>query len=139
MKKAHKRSVFLCHSSADKPFVHALARHLEKRRIRYWLDEAEIRVGDSLIDRIGSAIHEMDLFCVVVSGNSIESPWVKRELNAAMVREFAEDRVVVLPVLLEPVALPDFLRDKLYADFTTPEKTLGGLEKLLDQIEMAAD
>jgi hypothetical protein len=38
---------------------------------------------------------------------------------------------VVLPLLLEPVEMPQFLRDKLYADFTKPEKYLETFHKLL--------
>ena len=46
-------SVFLSHNVNDKPFVRNLARDLENHGVKYWLDEAEIKGGDSLIvDRL---------------------------------------------------------------------------------------
>jgi len=53
----------------------------------------------------------------VISKKSIESEWVRRELGAALVREFSEKKVVVLPLLLDYCQLPPFLLDKRYVDF----------------------
>jgi hypothetical protein len=47
-----KVSVFLSHNEKDKPFVKKLARDLDSHGVKYWLDEAEINVGDSLIEKI---------------------------------------------------------------------------------------
>jgi len=115
-------SLFLSHSSLDKPFARKLADGLERGNVRVWFDEAELRVGDSLIDRIGSAIDQMDFFGVILSKNSVASEWVQRELKVALTREFQEKNTVVLPFLMERVEIPAFLRDKVYADFTTPER-----------------
>ncbi|MCF3322512.1 toll/interleukin-1 receptor domain-containing protein, partial [Escherichia coli] len=40
-------SVFLSHNHNDKPFVRKLARDLENHGVHYWLDEAEMKIGDS--------------------------------------------------------------------------------------------
>jgi hypothetical protein len=77
-------SVFLCHSSEDKPFVRRLASQLSSKGIKVWLDEAEINIGDSLSEKIGSAINEMSYFVIILSDHSISSQWVKRELQVAM-------------------------------------------------------
>ena len=45
-------SIFLSHNSVDKPFVRKLANDLRRRGHYAWVDEAEIKVGDSLIDKI---------------------------------------------------------------------------------------
>ena len=42
--------IFICHSSNDKVFVRKLANELERHDIDIWLDEREIKVGDSLIE-----------------------------------------------------------------------------------------
>lgn len=114
-------SIFLSHSSEDKPFVRELATRLKRSGIRVWLDEAEMKIGDSLMERIGQAIDEADFVGVVLSRSSINSEWVQRELQVAMQKEFGQRRVVVLPLLLERVEIPPFLRGKFYADFTTPD------------------
>ena len=117
-----KKSVFLSHSSKDKFFVRELAERLRNNGVNAWIDEAEISIGDSLTEKIGSAIQDADFVCVVLSYNSINSNWVQKELQVALNKEFSEKEVVVLPVLLEPVKMPPFLADKLYADFSSPEK-----------------
>lgn len=99
-----------------------LASQLRSAGVRVWLDEAEMRIGDSLTTRIGEAIGEMEYFGVVLSRHSIASEWVQRELQVAVQRELKERKVIVLPLLLEPVEVPPFLRDKLFADFTSPER-----------------
>ncbi|RCW51598.1 toll/interleukin-1 receptor domain-containing protein [Halanaerobium sp. ST460_2HS_T2] len=123
-------SLFLSHSSKDKFFVRKLAERLKQNRIEVWIDEAEINIGDSLIKKIGSAIDETDYFGVVLSHNSVNSEWVQKELQLAINREL-EEKQVVLPMLLEPVEIPHFLKGKLYADFTTPEKFEKSFPKLL--------
>ena len=45
-------SIFLSHNSKDKPFVRKLADDLRKKGHYVWVDEAEIKVGDSLIGKL---------------------------------------------------------------------------------------
>src|SRR5579871_3211772 len=111
-------SIFLCHSSLDKSFVRELAVDLEKAGVAVWVDEAEIKVGESLLDKIGRAIEETKYVGVVLSSNSVNSRWVQRELKMAMHKELQENRIVVLPLLLSKIDIPIFLADRLYADFT---------------------
>ena len=42
-----KFDVFLSHSSKDKPVVRELAARLQKDGIRVWLDEKQIKPGES--------------------------------------------------------------------------------------------
>jgi hypothetical protein len=83
-----------------------------------WIDEAEINIGDSLIEKIRDGLDQVDFVAAILSSASIASPWVTRELDIASNREIEENRVVVLPLLLEPVELPGFLKGKFYGDFT---------------------
>lgn len=112
------QTVFISYNVDDAPFATALAKHLRSRRIRPWIDKEEIRVGDSLIGRIGEALHDNDFIIAVLSPSSVRSEWVRRELNEALTREIRERRVVVLPVIARKCKLPAFLTDKSYADFT---------------------
>jgi hypothetical protein len=111
-------SIFLSHTVADKPFVSNLAKKLESNNVLVWLDEAEINVGDSLIEKISEGIEGSEYLGVVLSPRSVESSWVKRELNIALTEEINGRRLKVLPILYESCTLPSFLKDKLYADFT---------------------
>jgi len=113
-----ERTVFISYNTDDAPFATALANHLRTRRIRPWIDQEEIRVGDSLIGRIGKALHDNDFIVAVLSPSSVRSEWVRRELNEALTREIRDRRVVVLPVIARKCTIPAFLADKRYADFT---------------------
>jgi hypothetical protein len=89
--------------------------------VEVWIDEAEIRVGDSLIERIEEGIRKTEYFAVLLSTESVKSAWVKRELRMAMTHEIDAQKVKVLPILIEDCELPGFLRDKYYADFRPPD------------------
>ena len=124
-------SVFLSHNSADKPFVRRLAQSLQSKGHVVWLDEAEINIGDSLIEKIREGLDKVDYVAVVLSQNSIASAWVQRELDIGSNREIAEKRVILLPLMLQHVELPGFLLGKKYGDFTTDEIYDHSLEELL--------
>ncbi|MDP3635150.1 toll/interleukin-1 receptor domain-containing protein [Phenylobacterium sp.] len=129
--------IFLSHTGIDKPFVRRLRDDLLAHGVpRVWLDEAEIEIGDSLIAKIDEGMKLSRYIAVVLSTKSIDAPWVKKELDVAMNREIATGQVVVLPLLYEPCELPEFLRGKLYADFSKPEEYEEVLAKLLRRLRI---
>ncbi len=121
--------LFLSYSTLDSIFVDRLASDLQRVSVGVWYDKWEIRVGDSLLDKIASGIEENDFLALVLSPTSVQSEWVKREVNAALMRELSERKVVVLPLMLRDCELPVLLRDKKYADFRTTYEH--GFEQLL--------
>jgi hypothetical protein len=127
-------SIFLSHNHRDKSFVRVLAQDLSAMGIRVWLDEAELKVGDSLITKVSEAIDEMTYLGVVLSPNSVNSRWVKEELNQALVRQLSERDASVLPIMLADCQVPGFLRDRLYADFRDPGDYDNALRRLLTSI-----
>lgn len=128
----HERIAFISHSTKDKPFVRKLASDLVASGIKVWLDEQNILVGDSIPEKIAQGLAESDFFLIVVSENSVNSAWVKRELNSAIVHEIERRKVTVLPIKLDGAKMPDTISDKLYADFSQSYED--GLEKLLRSI-----
>lgn len=127
-------SIFLSHSSVDKPFVRKLAADIRRNGHYAWVDEAEIKIGDSLFQKIEEGIVNTDYLGVVISGNSIKSEWVTREVRIALTQEIHGKRVKVLPILLENVDIPAFLLDKKYADFTLKENYRSALQMVLDRL-----
>lgn len=109
-------TVFLCHSSKDKPFVRRLARELRDNRIDVWFDEENILIGQSFIDQIQDGIRKADYVAVVLTPNFLTGPWANRELQMAISREVQAGRVKVLPVLRKDCDIPEILRIKSYAD-----------------------
>lgn len=130
-------SVFLSHSSKDKSFVSRLATDLKSNGVPVWFDQWELKVGDSLSERIESGISQSGWLAVVVSKNSTSSDWVQKELRAAQARELRDKSVFVLPIIIDDCEIPLFLLDKLYADFRSSYDQ--GLESLLRRVLEGAD
>ena len=127
-------SIFLSHNSKDKPFVRKLADDLRKNGHYVWVDEAEIKVGDSLIGKIEEGIENTEYLGVVISSNSNKSEWVIREVRTALSQEIYNKKVKVLPILIENVEMPSFLLDKKYADFTLDDNYENALQSILDRL-----
>jgi hypothetical protein len=127
-------SIFLSHSHTDKPFARRLASDLRRCGHIVWIDEAEILIGDSLIEKIREGIDSVDFVAAILSSESIDSAWVKKELDLASNREIDEKRVVVLPILLDDVELPGFLKGKCYADFRDEDQYQLSIDALLKRL-----
>jgi hypothetical protein len=121
--------VFISHSSKDAAFVRRLVNELQGRNLNVWFDEQNIDVGASIVDRISEGLKESDYVIVVLSQASVSSPWVREELNAALMEQISKKGVVVLPVLMETCEIPALLSNRCYADFRSDFES--GLKKLL--------
>lgn len=128
--------IFLSHGHEDKPFVKMLQDAFVERGVKkVWVDEAEILVGDSLLKKIAEGIEKTEYFGIVLSPNSVDSPWVQHELEQAMNYEINAKSVKVLPLLHKDCDIPPFLKGKLYADFSGADKFQDSLNKLLRRLE----
>src|ERR1700759_4303628 len=115
-------SIFVSHNHTDREFARRLAADLKLTGVGVWIDEAEIKPGDSLLDKLESGIREMEYLGVVLSPEAVASRWVRKELNAALQMEFRGGCVKVLPILFRRCEMPVFLLDKIYVDFTDPHR-----------------
>jgi hypothetical protein len=123
-KRAEGRfDVFLCHNSADKPAVKAVARALRSRGVLPWLDEWELPPGQPWQPLLEKQIGQIRSAAVFV-GLAGVGPWQEQEIYGFL-REFVARRSAVIPVLLDnaPSApdLPIFLRAMTYVDFRLRE------------------
>lgn len=128
-----KRVVFISHSSKDKGFVRQLAADLLAAEIDVWLDELRIKVGDSIPQKIAQGLAESDFFLIVISHNSVASPWIQKELDNALVKEIERRRVHVFPVKIDDADVPEIIKDKRHADFSTSYEM--GLKELINAIK----
>ena len=110
-------SAFISHTSDDKPFVRRLARDLRACGCDVWFDDWEIRVGDSIVQKIEEGLIDSQFLVVVLSANSVQSKWVKVELHSGLFSQISSREIKVLPALIEDCTMPVFLRHIRYADF----------------------
>ncbi|WP_018306167.1 toll/interleukin-1 receptor domain-containing protein [Desulfitobacterium hafniense] len=110
-------SIFLSHTSIDKPFVEKLARDLKRIGVNVWYDKWEIKTGDSITWKIEEGIRENEYLGIILSPEALNSEWVKSELGGAWVKQMQTKKVVVLPIYYRECQMPFFLIDRKYADF----------------------
>lgn len=90
--------VFLSHATEDKHQVALpLMDRLEQRGLRVWLDQFELRVGESLRQSIGKGLSEASFGVVILSPSYLKKVWTNRELGGLVARE-GSGRPLILPV-----------------------------------------
>jgi len=99
------KSVFLSHSSKDRAFVEKLANVLASHRIPVWYSRVDIQGAKQWHDEIGRGLKNSDWLVVVLSPNSVKSPWVKHEVLFALRSAKFNNRIV--PVLLKDCKIDD--------------------------------
>jgi hypothetical protein len=117
--KETARKAFLSHAHADKAdYVFPLAHELDKRRVSYWLDEAEIPWGERITTKINEGLERSEFVVIFLSDAFVGRNWPEAELAAALSRENAEGRTLVLPIIIGEAAQLltryPLLRDKRY-------------------------
>jgi hypothetical protein len=129
---SEKRRVFLCHASSDKPFVRQVRNDLANAGHSVWIDEFEIKVGDSIVTKIDEATEKADALVLFISEAAMSSDWVKREWSSSLSRMLSGSSIKVLPVVIEDCSRPALLSDIKYADFR--ESYNSGLNELLQAL-----
>lgn len=113
--------VFISYSQKDKVLARQIYKYL-KNSTKAWLDENEILVGDSIPNKIQEGITSSDYILVLFTKNSVESGWVKREIESKLVNEISTGNISIIPILGESLdktwSLPPLLASKKYADIS---------------------
>jgi len=134
----HLASVFLSYSWADKQLARDLKAGLDDAGCRVWIDEGELRVGDSIVESVSAALDQVDFVAVLVSAASVDSNWCRKEVALAMTGEIAQQGVTVLPLKVGAVTMPPTLKDKLYVP-VDPTDVPGAVAALLRSIRKHLD
>ncbi len=105
--------VFISYSHIDSSTVEELEKRLKENKIKIWIDKSEMKLGDSIIDKITDGINSSQYFMIILSRNSLASEWVKRELNATLMLQLNKKSIKILPIYLgiKPSEAPLFLQD----------------------------
>jgi hypothetical protein len=115
-------SVFLSHSSKDKPFVRDLADFLTgSGEIQVWLDEREIAPGQNIVSRIGEGL-DAEFVLLILSPDSVDSSWVKEEWTDAFWEQINNRQTKLAGVLYRDCRIPRLLRNKKYFDLRTNQQ-----------------
>lgn len=91
-------SVFLCHNSADKTAVEAVANRLQNEGIEVWLDTWNLVPGERFTPKILEALKRCTVIAVFL-GPLGRGPWQNEEVDSAF-NSRAKEGVRIIPVLL---------------------------------------
>ena len=130
--KSGKR-LFISHSSKDKVLANYLYADLVEQGHNPWLDEWNIKAGQSIPNEIQKGLATADYVLVLLSPHSVNSNWVTAEWESVFWEEINEQETKVIPILLEDCDIPQFLKAKKYVDFR--EDYRQGLAYLLRSLQ----
>jgi hypothetical protein len=126
--------VFLSHASEDKEeVVVPLAKALEARGVRVWLDRQQLTLGDSLSRKIDEGLAQSRFGAVVLSPAFFAKSWPIRELDGLVARETSLGVKVILPIW-HGVAHDEILEFSPTLAGKLAARTVDGLDAVVDQI-----
>jgi len=93
-----KYDVFISHASEDKEeVVRPLAQSLQAMGLKVWYDEFELRIGDSLRQKIDRGLANSRFGIVVLSKNFIRKGWTNYELDGIITKSI-NGQQIMLPI-----------------------------------------
>lgn len=90
--------VFISHASEDKEeVVRPLANALKDRKLNVWYDEFELKIGDSLRQKIDKGVAKSKFGIIILSKNFIKKGWTNYELDGLITRSISNQQIL-LPI-----------------------------------------
>ncbi len=130
------KSVFLIHDVLAKPFARRLAIDLSLAGATVWLDEAEIDAVDSLTRKI-DAEKLVDVYlAIILTPNLVNSDCVQRVVEIALSQEIAGNHLKLLPLLYSDCEIPEFMANKLCADFRNLVNYSSMLRRVINRMDL---
>lgn len=124
--------IFISYARQDEREVSPLQMLLGSRGYTVWLDRRSIYGGAEWAKEIEHGIISSDVFLLCCSVHSMASEWVERELDIAL-----KHHKPIIPLLLEPVDLPERVRHVQWIDFTAHEFYQETFERLVSALQAA--
>ncbi|MBD0673314.1 toll/interleukin-1 receptor domain-containing protein [Streptomyces sp. CBMA156] len=129
--------VFVCYSSADRQQVVRIAERMRRKHLRVWLDDWELKPGDSIIKKVKSGIQHSRFMLAIVSENSMKSHWVQHELSASLFVEASRGSAEVIAAIVGHVGfddLPQELLRKHCLDMRNPSAEADSVARVVDLV-----
>lgn len=127
--------VFVSHASEDKErFVIPFATALRAKGIDAWVDRWEMLPGDSLVDKIfEEGLKEAEAVVIVLSAASVQKPWIRDELNTAVVSRI--DRgTKLIPIVLDQCEVPAALKSLVWENVPDTSNFSNCLARVVDAV-----
>lgn len=110
--------IFISYSHQDKKHADLISESLVAAGHEIWIDSLKLRAGDNWLSKINEGIKEADAFILIISGNSLSSEWVSKEISAIALGELSKGRTRIIPVLVDKSTVPQYLAQYQYVDLS---------------------
>lgn len=90
---------FLSHSSSDKELVRKVASGLGNKNSV--LDEISFEPGTKTLEQIFAGLDSSDIFVLFISNASLDSPWVRKEINRAKSNISSDIIDRIIPIIID--------------------------------------
>ncbi len=98
-------SCFISYSTMDDDFAQRLYADLQHQGVRCWFAPEDLKIGDKFRMRIDESIRVYDKLMVVLTENSIRSPWVEEEVETALEKERKHNKPALFPIRLDDAVM----------------------------------
>lgn len=115
------RTIFLSHSSYDKPLIEDLIPYLNAKGMPVWYDKVNIDYGETIVTAIQNGILQSGAALFLITEHFLASTWCKNEMEGFLNRLGSGHDVLLLSVVSRDVPhdrLPLFLQMKRYLRLT---------------------
>ena len=127
------QKIFISYSRKDIDFVRKLAGDLEKAGYDVWWDITDLRGGDDWVRQIPGAIRLSQFFLVILTPDSVESEWVRKEYTQAL-----SLRKKIIPIMLVAGTVPFALNTINFINFARGEYS-DNYKKLLEAMDYTGE
>ena len=114
--------VFLSHSSADKGAVRGVAERLRGDGVRVWLDEWELRPGDSIPAKIEAGLEHSRVLVLCMSAQAFGSDWAQLEAGTFRFRDPLNHERRFIPLRLDDAPIKGSLAQFLYINWLPQDR-----------------
>jgi hypothetical protein len=114
--------VFLSHSSKDKTVVRELAARLQQDGVRVWLDEEQIKPGNSIPAKIEEGLEHSRVLVLCMSANAFASDWAQLEAGTFRFRDPLNKERRFIPLRLDDAPIKGSLAQFLYINWCPPDR-----------------
>lgn len=129
--------VFISHSSVDKPFATEMIESIGRDSVTF--DQYSFEPGEDLNENIVNSINECDIFVLLISNDSLNSPWVQKEIGLASKLMLTRD-LIFLPYSIDSSVKPldkrieEWVWTKLVKHFEYPKLMARAIQRKINDL-----
>jgi hypothetical protein len=94
-------SCFISYSHKDDEFARRVHTDLHATGVQCWFAHHDMKIGDKIRPVIEETIRLYDKLLLILSKHSVNSKWVKHEVEHALDHEIKRDKTILFPVRLD--------------------------------------